>query len=74
MPKSVKASVGLKPEDPYRTDLLWSHIKDVNKPGTNEGEFDLLFKLAEAVMTIPHPGGERIFPLSTRIKLNQGVH
>ena len=32
IPKSVKESGGLKPEDPYRANMLWSHLKDVNKP------------------------------------------
>ena len=37
---------------------------------TNECEFDLLFKVAEAVMTIPHSnaGEERIFSLINKNK------
>ena len=60
IPKLVKENAGLQPEDPY---LLWTQLKEIKKPGTNKGEFDLLFKVAEAVMTIPHSnaGEERIF-------------
>ena len=42
----------------------------MKKPGTNSFEFDLLFKIAEAVMTIPHSnaGEERIFSLINKNK------
>ena len=68
IPTSVKESVGL--EDPYHVDVLWIYLKDVKKPGTRESEFDLLFKVAEVIMTIPHSnaGEERIFHSLTRTK------
>ena len=61
IPTSVKESVGLEAEDPYRVDVLWAYLEDVKKPGTRENEFDLLFKVAEVIMTIPHSNaGEEI--------------
>ena len=65
IPTSVKESVGLEPEDPFRVDVLWTYLKSIKKPGSHEHEFDLLFRVAEAVMTIPHSnaGEERIFSL-----------
>ena len=70
IPTSVKESVGLEAEDPYRVDVLWTYLKDVKKPGTRESEFDLLFKVAEVIMTIPHSnaGEERIFSLINKNK------
>ena len=70
IPTSVKESAGLEPEDPYPVDVLWTYLKDVKKPGTRECEFDLLFKVAEAIMTIPHSnaGEERIFSLINKNK------
>jgi len=43
----------------------------VKKPGTNSFKFDLLFKVAEAVMTISHSsaGEERIFSLINKNKM-----
>ena len=40
------------------------------KPGTSSFEFDLLFKVAEVIMTIPHSnaGEERIFSLINKNK------
>ena len=63
IPTSVKESVELEAEDPYRVDVLWIYLKDVEKPGTQESEFDLLFKVTEVIMTIPHldAGEENIF-------------
>ena len=45
-------------------------MHDVKKPGINSFEFDLLFKVAEVVMTIPHSnaGKERIFSLINKNK------
>ena len=64
IPKEVKECVNLSEEDPHRIDVLWGFLQGVKKPGTNLFDFDLLFKVAEAVMTIPHSnaGEERIFP------------
>jgi len=46
------------------------YMHDVKKPGINSFEFDLLFKVAEVVMTIPHSnaGKERIFSLINKNK------
>ena len=62
IPKEVKEQANLAEDDPY-------HINSVGiftwfeKPVTNSLEFDLLFKVAEAVLKIPHfnAGEERIF-------------
>ena len=69
-PTFVKECAGLEPEDPYRVDYLWNYLKDVKKPGTNDKEFNLLFQVAEAIMTIPHSnaGEERIFSLINKNK------
>ena len=42
----------------------------MKKPGTNSLEFDLLFHVAEVIMTIPHSnaGEERIFSLINKNK------
>ena len=65
IPQTVKECSGLQEGDPYRVDILWGYLRDVKKPGTNEFEFNLLFKIAGIVMTIPHSnaGEERIFSL-----------
>ena len=70
IPSSVREATGIDSEHPYRVDLLWAYLKDVKKPGTREYEFDLIFKVAEAVMTIPHSnaGEERIFSLINKNK------
>ena len=52
IPSSVREATGIDSEHPYRVDLLWAYLKDVKKPGTREYEIDLIFKVAEAVMTI----------------------
>ena len=67
---SYKESSGLEAEDPYRVDVLWTYLKDLKKPGTQECEFDLLFKVAEAIMTLPHSnaGEEIILHSLTKIK------
>ena len=70
IPKEVKESLGLEDEDPYRVDVLWGFLKGVKTAGTNTLEFDLLFKVAEVIMTIPHSnaGEERIFSLINKNK------
>lgn len=70
IPSTVKESAGLSQEDYFRVDILWSYLKSVKKPGSSEYEFDLLFKVAEVIMTIPHSnaGEERIFSLINKNK------
>ena len=70
IPKEAKANIDLSEEHPYRVDVLWGFLRGVKKPGTNSFEFDLLFKVAEVVMTIPHSnaGEERIFSLINKNK------
>lgn len=70
IPSTVKESAGLSQEDYFRVDILWSYLKSVNKPGSSEYEFDLLFKVAEVIMTIPHSnaGEEQIFSLINKNK------
>lgn len=53
IPNEVKECVN-HTEDYYRIDVPWGFLHGVKKPGTNLFEFDLLFKGAEAIMTIPH--------------------
>ena len=67
IPVSVKECAGL---EPYRVYLLWTYLKGVKKPGTSDSKFDLLFKVAEAIMTIPHSsaGKERILSLINQNK------
>ena len=70
IPTSLKESVGLSANDPHQVDVLWGYLKGVKKPGSSSYEFDLLFKVAEVVMTIPHSnaGEERIFSLLNKNK------
>ena len=70
IPESVKESVNLQDEDPYRVDVLWGYLKGMKEPGTNNLLFGMLFKVAEIVMTIPHSnaGEERIFLLINKNK------
>ena len=70
IPTTVKESVSLKPEDPHPLDVLWGYLRGLKTPGTNTFEFDLLFRVAEVVMTIPHSnaGEERIFSMIRKNK------
>ena len=64
--------MGISEENPHgRIDFLWGFLKGVKTPGTNSFEFDLLFKVVEAVMTIPHSNAkkERIFSLINKNKM-----
>lgn len=66
IPESVKASCclsGSEDDNMCHMGVLWGYLKGVKTPGTNELMFDLLFKVAEVVLTIPHSnaGEERIF-------------
>ena len=64
IPKEAKEYAGLHvdDDDPHRIDVLWGYLRNIKKPGTKTLEFDLLFKIVETVMTIPHSnaGEERI--------------
>ena len=68
--KQVKESAGLDDDDPHRIDVLWGYLRNIKVPGTNTLEFDLLFKVAQTVMTIPHSnaGEERVFSLINKNK------
>ena len=46
--------------------VLWGYLKDVKKAGSSVHKFDVLFKVAEVVIMIPHSnaGEERIHVLS----------
>jgi len=71
IPKEVKERMGLSEENPHgRIDVLWGFLRGVKTPGTSSFEFNLLFKVAEAVMTIPHSNApeERIFSLINKNK------
>ena len=71
IPKNIKDRMGISEENPHgRIDVLWEFLKGVKKPGTSCFEFNLLFKVAEAVMTIPHSNAkeERIFSLINKNK------
>ena len=62
--ETVRQKCGLQnEEDVHRIDDLWSYLATLKIPGTNEREFDLLVKVAQCVMTIPHSNAceERIF-------------
>ena len=63
----MKENAGLTVDDP---DVLWGYLRCLKTPGTTRNEFDLLFKVAEVVMTIPHlnAGEERIFSLISKNK------
>lgn len=70
IPASVKTDAGLAPGDQHQADALWAYLATRKEPGTNQYEFDLLFKVASAVLTIPHSnaGEERIFSLINKNK------
>lgn len=70
IPLHVKTDVGLDPNDPYRVDTLWAYLGSRRVPGTNRPEFELLFKVATTVLTIPHSNAseERIFSLINKNK------
>ena len=70
IPTTVKENAGLSANDSHQVDILWGYLRGVKKPGSGSYEFDLLFKVAEVVMTIPHSnaGEERIFYLINKNK------
>ena len=64
--------MGLSNENPHgRIDVLWGYLKRLKTPGTSSFEFSLIFKVSEAVMTIPHSNAheERIFSLINKNKI-----
>lgn len=65
IPIAVKTDVGLGVEDPHQVDALWAYLGSRCEPGTTKLRFGQLFKVAKAVLTIPHSnaGEERIFSL-----------
>lgn len=65
IPKTVKEAAGLQDENLLHVAVFWGYLRGVNKPGTNSNNFDLLLKVAEAVMTRPHSNAveERIVSL-----------
>lgn len=69
--RAVREKSGLQnEEDVNRIDDLWLYLATLKIPGTNEREFDLLVKVAQCVMTIPHSNAseERIFSLINKNK------
>lgn len=70
IPKEVKECAGLGKDDPHCVDTPLGYLRNLKAPGTNVLQFDLLFRVAEAVMTIPHSnaGEERIFSLISKNK------
>ena len=74
IPSSIKKSANLCEEDPHRIDILWGYVRGVKEPGTSQTKFELLFRVAEVVMTIPHSnaGEERIFFLINKNKTPSG--
>ena len=54
IPTTVKECAGLTQEDYFRVDILWTYLRSVKKPGSNECELDMLFRVAEVAITIPH--------------------
>ena len=70
IPSEVKETAGLDEDDRHGVDVLWGYLRGMKKPGASRCEFDLLFKVAEVVMTIPHSnaGEEQIFSLINKNK------
>ena len=70
IPIGVKESAGLAEDDYHQVDVLWGYLRQLKNPGTNIYFFDLLFQVAEVIMTIPHSnaGEERIFSLINKNK------
>lgn len=52
-------------------DVLWGYLKGVKAAGSNELMLNLLFQVAEVVLTIPHSnaGEERIFSYISKNKI-----
>lgn len=54
IPDWVKESAGLGDDDPHQVDALWGYLRQVKSPGTNTHLFDLIFRVAGILMTVPH--------------------
>jgi hypothetical protein len=69
IPSYIKESARFD-EQPKKIDIFWGYLKDILVPGTNTYQYDLLFQVAELVMTIPHSNAveERIFSLISKNK------
>lgn len=67
LPERIKDACNIDQEEQdnklCRVDILWSFFNECKVPGTNERMFDVLFRVAEVVLTIPHSnaGEERLF-------------
>ena len=71
LPENLKEACHYTDDDhPCRIDALWSYLRSVNKPGTRVPQFDLLFRVAETILTIPHSNAseERIFSYISKCK------
>ena len=69
--QAVSETCGLQNEDDvHRIDDLWSYPATLKTSGSNDKDFDLLAKVAQCIMTIPHPNAneERIFSLINKSK------
>ena len=51
-------------------DILWDFFRGIKTPGTASFQYDLLFKVAEMIITIPHSNAaeERIFSMINKNK------
>lgn len=70
IPICVKESAGLGEDDYHQVDVLWGYLRQLKNPERNIHFFDLLFQVAEVIMTIPHlnAGEERIVSLINKNK------
>ena len=71
LPEILKEACHYTDDDhPCRIDALWSYLRSVNKPGTKVPQFDLLFRVAKTILTIPHSNAseERIFSYISKCK------
>lgn len=70
IPQSLKELSCRSADGCHQIDILWGYLRTIKKPGSSILEFDLLFQVAELIMTIPHSnaGEERIFSLINKNK------
>ena len=55
LPENLKEACHYTDDDHLcRSYALWSYLRSVNKPGTKVPQFDLLFRVAVTILTIPH--------------------
>ena len=77
LPENLKEACHYTNVDhPCRIDALWSYLHSVNKPGTKVPQIDLLFRVAETILTIPHSNAsdERLFHTFPNVRHPAGVH